>query len=260
MPAIELQFSPPSAWVRLNRPERRNALSSQLREEFQHALDEIEAREEIGAVIITGVGSAFCAGADLRELSSNRDQPIEEARRDALDLLNLFRRLVEYPKAVIAAVNGATIGGGFGLVGASDVALASEQAFFAFGEVKVGMVPALVSVLLLRCCPEKKAREWLLSGRRFSALEAHSGGLVNEVVPAAQLLDRAEQMAAEIASNSPAALALTKQLLTRLPGLDLGGALSVAAHSNALARTTQDFLEGVEAFLEKRPPRWSRRD
>ena len=258
MPAIELQLNPPSALIHLNRPEARNALSSQLVKEFQRTLDEIEARAEIAAVVITGAGTAFCAGADLRELSRNRDQPIEEARRDALSLLSLFRRLFEYPKAVIAAVNGATVGGGCGLVGASDLAVASEKAFFAFGEVRVGMVPALVSVLLLRCCPEKKAREWLLTGRRFSALEAQGAGLVNEVVPASQLLDRAQQIAGEIASNSPAALALTKELIPRLPGLDLEPALSLAAHFNALARTTQDFREGVKAFLEKRPPVWTR--
>ena len=173
--------------------------------------------------------------------------------------MNFFRRVYEFPKPVIAAVNGPAMAGGWGLASVCDIVLAVEDAVFGYPEVRVGFVPALVAVFLVRICGEKKARELLLTGRVFSAQEAQEMGLVNHVVAKESLLEKAQELAREIAPNSPTAVRLTKELMNDLPGLSLEKGLIAALQLNTLIRTTEDFREGVSSFLEKRRAQWKRR-
>ena len=173
--------------------------------------------------------------------------------------MNFFHRVYEFPKAVIAAVNGPAIGGGCGLASVCDIVLAAEDAVFGYTESKIGFVPALVAVFLVRICGEKKARELLLTGRLFSAEEAQEIGLVNDLVAKESLLQKARELAEEISRNSPISVKLTKELMSDLQGLSLKEGLRVALQLNTLIRTTEDFKEGVSAFLEKRQPKWKGR-
>lgn len=255
---VKLALEPPVAVVTLNRPEVRNALSPALMDDFHQALNEVESCADIAGVVVTGEGSAFSAGVDLTVLKKLTEQSAQESRQDALHLRKFLERVYRFPKPVVAAVNGAAMGGGCGLVSACDIAVAAEDALFGYTEVKVGFIPALVSVFLLRRCGERKVRELLLTGRIFSALEAQQLGLVDQVVPGVDLLSRARAIVETISRNSPSGVRLTKNLLEELPGLSLEQALAVALELNALARTSQDFKEGVTAFLEKRPPNWKK--
>ncbi len=256
MKHLRLELASPSAVVTLNRPKVGNALSATLIEEFQQVLSEIEREKEISSVIVTGSGSSFCAGADLVELSRMTSLSADEARRDTLVLVDLLRRLYQFPKPVIAAVNGPALAGGCGLASVCDFVLASEVSSFGFPEVKVGFIPAIVSVFLLQQVGERRARELLLTGRILSAREALDIGLVNEVVSPGNLMNQANKLAEALGKHSAGALAWTKHLLGQLRGLGLDEALALAAQWNAVARNTEDFKEGVASFLEKRPPVW----
>src|SRR5712692_10947327 len=180
-----LQFGYESgiATITLNRPEKRNALSIQLGEEILAALDEIEKSESL-VVILTGAGKAFCAGMDLDELKSLIGKSHAEHVEDSRRMVRIFRRLYDFPKPTIAAVNGAAIAGGTGLATMGDFTLAVPEAKFGYTEVRMGFVPAIVSTFLLRQVGEKQARDLLLTGRIFGAEEATRLGLVSEVVPA----------------------------------------------------------------------------
>lgn len=256
MELIKLELTPPTALLTLNRPNVRNAISPGLISEVRKALDVVEARSNLKALIITGEGKAFSAGADIANLQAMTAQSAEEARQDSLHFMNFFRDIYNFPKPIIAAVNGPAVGGGCGLASVCDMVVAAEDAKFGYTEVKVGFIPALVSVFLVRICGEKKMRELLLTGRLFSAREAMEIGLVNRVVERSQLLDAARDLADLIARNSPTAVRLSKQLFKDIQGLNLDEALAQAVHVNALIRTTADFKEGVTAFLEKREPEW----
>ena len=259
MDQVKLDFDPPSACITLNRPQVRNALSPELVAHFHTALDQVQERDDVAALIITGEGTAFCAGADLKVLREIAAQSVKQARQDSQNLMNFFRRVYEFPKPVIAAVNGPAMAGGCGLASVCDIVLAAEDAVFGYPEVRVGFVPALVAVFLVRICGEKKARELLLTGRLFSAQEAQEMGLVNHVVAKESLLEKAQELAREIAPNSPIAMRLTKELMKDLPGLSLEKGLIAALELNTLIRTTEDFKEGVSSFLEKRRAQWKRR-
>jgi len=259
MDQVKLDIAPPSACITLNRPQVRNALSPELVTHFHTALDQVQERDDVAAVIVTGEGTAFCGGADLKVLREIAAQSVEQARQDSKNLMNFFRRIYEFPKPVIAAVNGPAMGGGCGLASVCDIVLAAEDAVFGYPEVRVGFVPALVAVFLVRICGEKKARELLLTGRVFSAQEAQEIGLVNHVVARESLLEKAREIAREIAQNSPTAVRLTKELMKDLPGLSLEKGLIAALQLNTLIRTTEDFKEGISSFLEKRRAQWKRR-
>src|ERR1051326_1299173 len=200
------------ATVTLNRPDRRNALSIQLLEELLSAMDEIE-KSESQILILTGAGKAFCAGMDLEELKTligrSREESIEDSRRMA----RIFRRLYDFPKPTIAAVNGAAIAGGTGIATMCDFTLAAPEAKFGYTEVRIGFVPAIVSSVLVWQVGHKIARDLLMTGRLFDAAEAYRFGLVNEVVSPERLLERARELAAELMENSPSSVRQTKRLI-----------------------------------------------
>ncbi len=253
-----LQFGYESgiATITLNRPEKRNALSFQLVEEILAALDEIE-KSEVLVVILTGAGKAFCAGLDLDELKSLIGKSHSENVEDSRRMVRIFRRLYDFPKPTIAAVNGAAIAGGTGLATMCDFTLAVPESNFGYTEVRIGFVPAIVSSILVWQVGHKIARDLLLSGRIFDAAEAHRFGLVNEIVPAERLMTRARELAAQLMENSPTAVRQTKKLINGFITKTLDQQIEDAVEQNAGIRQTADFREGVSSFLEKRKPRWS---
>lgn len=252
---LTVSFAAAVATITLSRPEKRNAISPQMIEELLAVLTEIETGPA-RVVIITGAGKAFCAGMDLEALAAlagfSHEQNLEDSRRMA----RLFRRLYFFPKPLIAAVNGAAIAGGAGIATMCDFTLAVPEANFGYSEVKIGFIPALVSVFLRRQIGEKRARDLLLTGRIFDAVEAHTLGLVNEVVPADKLMARAKELADSLIAASPTSLIRTKLLLRRCAEVEIDREIELAVQENAAIRSTADFKEGLSAFLEKRPPKW----
>jgi methylglutaconyl-CoA hydratase len=207
-------------------------------------------------VILTGAGKAFCAGMDLEMLSAIAKQSPTENQEDSRRIAKMLRRIWSFPRPMIAAVNGAAYAGGCGIATLCDFTLASTEAKFGYTEVKIGFLPAIVSVFLTRQIGEKRCRDLLLTGRIIDAHEAKEIGLVTEVVPAERLLDRAYELAADLISASPNSLTRAKHLLTSSAAPALDHDLERAILENARIRCTPDFKEGVASFLEKRKPVW----
>jgi methylglutaconyl-CoA hydratase len=253
---LQLAYDSGVATITLNRPEKRNALSFQLVDEILAALHEVEKSEAL-VVVLTGAGKAFCAGLDLDELKSLIGKTHAENVGDSRRMVGIFRRLYDFPKPTIAAVNGAAIAGGTGLATMCDFTLAAPEAKFGYTEVRIGFVPAIVSSILVWQVGHKIARDLLLSGRIFDAAEAHRFGLVNEIVPADNLLTRARELASQLMENSPTSVRQTKKLINGFIAKVLDQQIEDAVEQNAGIRQTADFREGVSSFLEKRKPRWS---
>ena len=199
---LTLNYDGPIATITLNRPDKRNAISYELIDELLHALNEIES-SSAQIMILTGAGKAFCSGMDLDNLRSITGRTEEENRGDSQMMAHLFRSLYEFSKVTIAAVNGPAVAGGCGLATLCDFTLASPEAKFGYTEVRIGFVPAIVSAFLLRQVGEKHARDLLLTGRIIAAEDAFRIGLVNEIVAADKLLERARDLAASLLSNQP---------------------------------------------------------
>jgi methylglutaconyl-CoA hydratase len=240
----------------LNRPAVRNAMSRPLRKELGDALADAERDPSVRSVILTGVGRAFCAGLDLAELEAVLSDPPERQRADAHALAELFAAIHGCSKPVIAAVNGAAIGGGAGLATVCDVVVAERSARFGYSEVRLGFVPALVAVFVVRQLGERRARRLLLGGHLIGAVEAQTLGLVDEVVEDGNSLERAQVWAERFAGNAPEALTRTKALISELAG-DLEPQMAVAAAANAEVRGGSELREGLRAFFERRPPAWA---
>jgi len=208
-------------------------------------------------VVLTGIGDAFCAGLDLTALQAMQHKSALELSDDAHRIARLFRTLYELPVPTIAAVNGHAIAGGTGIATLCDFTLAIPSAKFGYTEVKIGFVPALVSAYLTLQIGEKRARNLLLTGRLFDAQEAHTLGLVTEVVEPEALANKVDALAQTLLRNSPVSLRATKELLANQNRHWLDAAIKHSMQANAEARDTPDFREGIAAFLEKRKPVWS---
>src|SRR6266568_3366406 len=243
------------ATLSLNRPEKRNAISTQMMAELQTALDQIE-KSHARVVIVTGAGKAFCAGMDLDLLSAIAKQSPAENQEDSRRIAKMFRRIWSYPRPLIAAVNGAAFAGGCGIATLCDFTLAVPEAKFGYTEVKIGFLPAIVSVFLTRQIGEKRARDLLLTGRIIEAEEAKEFGLVSEIVPAERLMERAHELANLLIAASPNSLARAKRLLVSSAEASVDHDLERAILENARIRCTPDFKEGLASFLEKRKPVW----
>jgi methylglutaconyl-CoA hydratase len=219
-------------------------------------------REEapLRAVVLTGEGKAFCAGADLNWMRRVAGYTFQENYQDSLALAQMLRAIHECPKPVVCAVNGAAIGGGTGLVGACDIAVASADAVFAFTETKLGLTPAVISPYLLKKMGEGNLRRYFLTGERFSAEQARQVGLIQEVAPAGELEERVDAIVSSIISGGPQALTVTKELIRGIceRGVDENGPYT--AEVIARLRSSEEGQEGMKAFLEKRKPSWVMKD
>jgi methylglutaconyl-CoA hydratase len=253
---LQLAYDGGVATITLNRPEKRNAISYELIEDLLAVFAEV-AKSKALVLILTGAGKAFSSGMDLENLKALTGRSPEESLQDSQIMACLFRTLYDFPKPTIAAVNGAAIAGGTGLATLCDFTLAVPEAKFGYTEVRIGFVPAIVSTFLLRQVGEKIARDLLLTGRLLDAEEAHRIGLINEIVPAENLLTRARELAAQLMENSPASLLYTKRLLSNAARAEMDAQIDAAVRENAAIRATPDFREGISSFLEKRKPKWS---
>src|SRR5262245_5006381 len=255
---VLVKTNPPSGTIVLNRPDRRNALSRQMLADLMQALDDLHQERKVRAVILTGAGTAFCAGMDLAEMRATAEQPDASLQwhRDAVQYRELIDKLLQFPKPIIAAVNGPAVAGGAGLVLASDIALGTPEARFGLPEPKRGIVAGLVSPLLVFRIGGSHAANLLLTARTIEAAEAQRIGLYHEVVKNDLVWARAHRIAEEVAASAPAALLLTKRMLNETIGEHLQTLLSAGAATSAAARTTEAAREGLAAFLEKRVPKW----
>lgn len=247
--------------ILLNRPEKRNALTHQLMEELTDALESVAADPLCRVVIVTGAGSAFCAGLDLEHLramaeKSGNQSFADEYLADARRIATLLRTLFNLPVPTIAAVNGPAIAGGMGIATMCDFTLAVPEAKFGYTEVRIGFIPAIVSAFLRTQIGDKRSRDLLLTGRLISAEEAHALGLVTRIVHEPELMPEARALASRLQRNSPAAMEATKRLLGRFADRSLSDDIEAAVRANVEVRSTDDFREGVQAFLEKRDPKW----
>ena len=252
---LTLELADHGATITLNRPEKRNAISTEMIEELLAALDEAET-SRARVVILTGAGKAFCSGMDLDALAAIAQQSPEQNLEDSRRMARMFRRLWSFDKPLIAAVNGPAIAGGCAIATLCDLTLAVPEAKFGYTEVRIGFIPAIVSVFLTRQIGEKRARDLLLTGRILDAEEAQQMGLVTAVVPTEPLMETARELASTLIGASPTSLAYTKRLLRSLAQEKIDSELERAIQENARIRSTADFREGLAAFLEKRKPVW----
>jgi len=249
----------PVATITFNRPDKRNAISAKMICDILTALDELE-KTRVRVVILTGAGSAFCAGMDLEMLSAIGQQSAQENQEDSRRMARMFRRIWSFPKPLIAAVNGHALAGGCGIATLCDFTLAVPEAKFGYTEVKIGFLPAIVSVFLTRQIGDKRARDLLLTGRLVEATEAKDLGLVTEIVPVERLMTRADEIAEQLIAASPSSLTRAKRLLTSAAAASVDADLERAVLENARIRCTPDFKEGLASFLEKRKPVWQGED
>ncbi len=253
---LRLDRKGPVALLTLNRPEKLNALSNEVLAALMSALDGIELDGAVRAIVITGTGRAFSAGADIAEFQAHIEAGAEAAVAQFMRPGHrVTRRIESFPKPIIAAVNGLAFGGGCELVESTHIALAAENALFSKAEISIGIIPTFGGTQRLpRNIGRKAALELILTGRTFYAAEAARLGLVNRVVPSADLLDTALALASQLAEKPPLALAAALSAVHR--GMDASIDDGLAIEEAAFARIvpTHDAREGVAAFLEKRRP------
>jgi methylglutaconyl-CoA hydratase len=254
-----LEHEGPVAKITFNRPDKRNAISAKMICDLLTALDELE-KDRTRVVIMTGAGAAFCAGMDLEMLSAIGKQSAQENQEDSRRMARMFRRIWSFPKPLIAAVNGHALAGGCGIATLCDFTIAVPEAKFGYTEVRIGFLPAIVSVFLTRQIGDKRARDLLLTGRLVEAQEAKELGLVTEIVSADKLMSRAGEIAEQLIAASPSSLTRAKRLLTSAAAASVDADLERAVLENARIRCTPDFQEGLASFLEKRKPVWQGED
>jgi methylglutaconyl-CoA hydratase len=244
-------------FITLNRPEKRNALSPELIQELGNAFTAFGHDPEVKVVILKAEGKAFCAGADLDYIQQMQHFSFEENLEDSNRLKSLFTLIYEFPKVVIAQVQGHALAGGCGLVTVCDFAFAVPEALFGYTEVKIGFVPALVSVYLSEQIGQAKTTELLLSGELISSSKSVPLGLITEVVEREFLEKRTLEFAEKLVSdNSGFSMQETKRLLRSLGKAERHRALDLAAEANANARANGDCVKGISAFLSKTKPSW----
>ena len=244
------------AVLTLNRPDAMHAINMQMRSELRQALDALRRDAEVGAVVLTGSGDkAFSAGMDLREFAkTNAHVPVAEMKRYRWEN---NEGIATFDKPIIAAVNGLAIGGGVELTLLCDLTFAAEEATFAFGEVKRGLMPGNGGTQRLsRRVGTARALDMILTGRSVSAQEALAMGLVEYVVPAKELLNQAIQLAEQMAANAPIAVRSAKAAIHRGADLTLEDGIRLEQDLASFLYTTEDAKEGPKAFLEKRAPVW----
>lgn len=259
-PKVLLEKSPADPRVArlvLNRPDVRNAWDGEIVSLLQRALRDLASDDTVRVVELSGEGPAFCAGADLEWMKRVANFTMEENRRDSAELAQLFRALDELDKPVVARVQGAALGGGTGLVAACDVVVAAEGAVFGTTEVRLGIIPAVISPYVVRKIGESHARAWFLTGERVGAEEARRVGLVHHVVPEKDLGKVTKAVIDAILLGGPAAIVEAKRLVHAVATMAPREAMAWAIQRMAERRGSHEGLEGLKSFLEKRPADWT---
>lgn len=249
---LEVREAERVAIVTLARPAKRNALDPQTIAELQESLAAAEADDRVGVILLAAEGKDFCAGADLEHIERTLDMTLAELEQDALELGRLFLHMRGVPKPIVAAVHGNALAGGAGLASACDLVVASDDANFGYPEVHIGFVPAMVMTMLVRAVGEKRAFALVALGNRIGAREAMEQGLVHAVFSRHTFADDAFAFAADLATRSRTAIALSKRLLYEIDELTFEQGVERGAAVNAEARETEDCRAGVRAFLARR--------
>lgn len=250
---LDVRMQEGLAVVTLNRPEARNALNLELKQALASWLAEARYDPSLRTVLITGSGSAFCAGGDLKEMNPGRTPQQSRMRQDQL-LRTVFVPLAELPVPVVAAVNGHAHGGGLSLALACDIVIAADDAPMSLGFVHRGLAPDCgIAYFLPRIVGTARAKELLLTGRGFTASESVDMGMISEVAPREQLLSRATAVASRLAGGASVAMGLAKTLVNQSWNSSLSDFVDTEAGAQAISRATHDHREGVESFLAKRP-------
>jgi methylglutaconyl-CoA hydratase len=252
MAVVETELSGGVLTVTLADEANRNALGARLVGELVDALDDADADPAVRVVVLTNRGRVFCAGADLSERAS------EDAPAAIRSPQELFGRFARSPKPYVGRIAGHCVAGGMGLAAAMDISIASEDAKFGFTEVRVGVAPAVISVVCLPKLRPADARAAFLRGSRFSAAEAAEMGLVNAAVPADRLDEEVDAVVTDLLAGGPGAIAAAKRLLAEVPGTPVDEAFRWTGELSAQLFATEEAREGMRAFLEKRPAAWTR--
>lgn len=256
--ALQTDLNQGVATIRLNRPDVHNAFDDALIAQLTAELQRVDALPETRVIVLAANGKSFSAGADLNWMKRMASYSEEENLRDARALANLMRTLHGTRKPTIARVNGAAFGGGVGLVACCDIAIAAKEVLFCLSEVRLGMIPSVISPYVVAAIGERAARRYFLTAERFDADEAKRIGLIQGVVPAAQLDEAVNAMASHLLKAGPNALAEAKRLITDVSRRPVDDALvEDTARRIAALRVSPEGREGIAAFLEKRPPNWS---
>jgi methylglutaconyl-CoA hydratase len=240
-----------AAWITLNQPEKRNALSAEIVVGLGAHLQEAIADDRVRVIVLTGAGAAFCAGADLK---SGGVSPGGDAENPFVTLL---KTIWEAPKPVIGRINGHAFGGGIGLAAACDISLAADSAMFSFSEVRIGVIPAMISVVVIPKLGTHNTMWLFLTGERFSAQRAAELGLIHRAIPAPDLDRAVEDVVGLIRLGGPNAIREAKQLVRRVPELSMDEAFRYTSKKIGELFTGDEAAEGMLAFLEKRKPKWA---
>ncbi|HEY3226730.1 MAG TPA: enoyl-CoA hydratase/isomerase family protein [Planctomycetota bacterium] len=254
--SLKLTRAGPVATVALNRPDVRNAFDDVLIGELTSTFATLAADASVRVVVLTGAGPAFCAGADVSWMKRSATFTQAENREDALRMSGMFRTIDECPKPVIGRVNGTCLGGGMGLVACCDIVVSIDTAQFAFTEVKLGIVPAVISAYVAPKIGLSAARRYFLTAEIFGPEQARRLGLVHEIAPAEKLDAKVAEIAAAILKNGPLAVATAKALIPQVLSKARPEAIDYTASLIAKIRTSPEGQEGLGAFLEKRKPSW----
>ena len=254
METIQIETAGEVTTLRLHRPEARNAFNEVMIAELTQAFASLPTSTR--AVILAGDGPAFCAGADAQWMKRSKSFTREENERDSASLAALLKAVDECPCPVVARVHGAVLGGGIGLVAACDIAVADEGAQFGFPEVRLGIVPAVISSFVLPRIGVRAARRYFLTGERFAASQALFLGLIHEVAPASALESKVGAIVHEILKGGPRALGEAKRLIREIGNLPRDRAIEASIRAISEIRVSPEAQEGLSAFLEKRTPNW----
>jgi methylglutaconyl-CoA hydratase len=254
---IETQIQQSVAIIWLNRPDVRNAMNDVMIAELNDAVSAATQDDAIRAIVLAGRGKAFCAGGDLNWMRKAKDMTPEQAVADSMHLAGLLQTIYESPKPTLARVQGSAFAGAMGLVAACDVAIAAHSAKFCLSEVKLGLIPAMISPYVIKAIGERQARRYFLSAEVFDAAEAYRIGFVHDLCPEEELDARINAMLGALLLGAPQALNKAKQLIRDVQGQKISTALANdTANRIAQCRASDEAQEGIAAFFEKRKPGW----
>ncbi len=245
------------AWLTMNRPEIRNAFNEQLIGEICEAMGRLTSDENVRVIVLTGAGTAFSGGADLNMMQRAAGYSAAENKDDARRLAHMLSSIYHSPKPTVALVNGPAMGGGIGLIAACDIAIGADTSFFALSEVRVGLIPAVISPFVIQAITVRQARRYFLTGERFDAATALRLGLLHKLAATDALNDALEVVLADLLVGGPASQELAKELIRKVAYRPLSEAvMEDTATMIAKTRASKEGKEGVTAFLEKRKPDW----
>jgi methylglutaconyl-CoA hydratase len=246
------------ATVILNRPDVHNAMNDVLMNELTRCFSQLSRDDSLTAVILTGNGKSFCAGADLTWMKNMVNFSKEENKKDSRFLLDMYETIFSCPKPVIGRINGHAFGGGIGLLAVCDITITVPEMKFAFSEVKLGIIPAVISTFVARRMKPADMRRLFITGERFDSMIAHEIGLVDLVVPPEKLDDAANSCVEQVRSSGPKAIKEIKHLIDNLIKKDVEKYKEFTVEKISELRVSPEGQEGINAFLEKRKPNWKR--